>query len=704
MVRRTRRSVRSRREVTDDGSSERYRTRRCNVHRRAGTRVATCQTRQQRFFFTQFVSRRSAFGAAVSGARAAEMDVASERLGRLSLRDGRGGGARSDAAPSDDAWNRRKASSSSRSPAGAESSTSATRCRGCGSRISGKYLVAPNGASYHPDCLACELCRARVRSFVSVKTRPDLLCCASCHDARFAETCARCRAPLHGSILSALGVKWHADCFRCSICDAPHVSTFVEHDGGAVCKPCHLAHVAERCAGCGEGIDGEFLRALGRKYHRGCFRCVECRADVSTSYLTHDDRPWCRACHVAVHAERCACGCGRGVEGSIVSALGKKYLDGHFRCAECRGAFANGSFVRVASRAGGEKDTAVCDACYAANHAEKCAVCATALVNCRFSRTTDHGEPMCVACARAPGAVCDDCGRCVPERWRRRAAVPSSSARRTARRASGGEAIVGQCESCARSAVLDDASAARLMNRVIAALTGMGARGVDPDARINVELVDADRLARAADKRHRGPNAAGPRGVTRTKIALEGVAPRERWTEIVDGWALERARSETERAERRFASGKSPGTTRRDAKRALADPDVEVRERRFLKGVMLLRGMSENAAGAVLAHEYGHCYLFLGRFPALELRDEEGICELFAWMWLGGGLSVSAATTTTVNGEDESANARRRRLMETREDPVYGDGFRAAKRGLDACGGNLAKFLEHVRRHGELPR
>ena len=119
------------------------------------------------------------------------------------------------------------------------------------------------------------------------------------------------------------------------------------------------------------------------------------------------------------------------------------------------------------------------------------------------------------------------------------------------------------------------------MNRVIAALTGMGARGVDPDARINVELVDADRLARAADKRHRGPNAAGPRGATRTKIALEGVAPRERWTEIVDGWALERARSETERAERRFASGKSPGTTRRDAKRALADPDVEVRERRF---------------------------------------------------------------------------------------------------------------------------
>ena len=333
VVRRTRRSVRSRREVTDDGSSERYRTRRCNVHRRAGTRVATCQTRQQRFFFTQFVSRRLAFGAAVSGARAAEMDVASERLGRLSLRDGRGGGARSDAAPSDDAWiaeRRRRRVVPPRVP----SLRRRRRDAAGAARASPVSTSSPPTVRVTIRTASRASCAARACG-VSSRSRPGPISCAArrATRARFAETCARCRAPLHGSILSALGVKWHADCFRCSICDAPHVSTFVEHDGGAVCKPCHLAHVAERCAGCGEGIDGEFLRALGRKYHRGCFRCVECRADVSTSYLTHDDRPWCRACHVAVHAERCACGCGRGVEGSIVSALGKKYLDGHFRCA-----------------------------------------------------------------------------------------------------------------------------------------------------------------------------------------------------------------------------------------------------------------------------------------------------------------------------------------------------------------------------------
>jgi hypothetical protein len=82
--------------------------------------------------------------------------------------------------------------------------------------------------------------------------------------------------------------------------------------------------------------------------------------------------------------------------------------------------------------------------------------------------------------------------------------------------------------------------------------------------------------------------------------------------------------------------------------------------------------------GAVLAHEYGHVFLFTRRFPALSLQTEEGICELFAWLWLGGGAGARAGGkgggSGTINGEDEGQNARRRRLMESRKDAVYGDG------------------------------
>lgn len=55
------------------------------------------------------------------------------------------------------------------------------------------------------------------------------------------------------------------------------------------------------------------------------------------------------------------------------------------------------------------------------------------------------------------------------------------------------------------------------------------------------------------------------------------------------------------------------------------------------------------------------------------------------------------------DGEDEAQNARRRRVMEEREDAVYGDGFRLAKKALDACAGDLGALLEHVLQHGGFP-
>ena len=388
------------------------------------------------FVTIQFVSRCSARGDAVFGARAAEMDVASERLGALS--EGRSRRWR--------AYRRGTFGRRLRSPKGVfvESFPRGCRVFDVGDAMPRVRLAhlrrvprRPQPRELPPGLPRVRAVRARVRSFVSVKTRPDLLCCASCHDARFAETCARCRAPLRGSILSALGVKWHADCFRCTICAAPHVSTFVEHDGGAVCKPCHLAHVAERCAGCDEGIDGEFLRALGRKYHRGCFRCVNCRADVSASYLTHDDRPWCRACHVEVHAERCACGCGRGVEGSLVSALGKS---------------TSADTSDAPSVAAPSRTVPSC-AWRPARAARRTRPCATRVTprttrrsaRCALRRWSTAVSPerriTASRCARVRSRAGRGVRRLRPMRSRAMASprrAPSSSARRTARRASGG--------------------------------------------------------------------------------------------------------------------------------------------------------------------------------------------------------------------------------------------------------------------------
>ena len=213
--------------------------------------------------------------------------------------------------------------------------------------------------------------------------------------------------------------------------------------------------------------------------------------------------------------------------------------------------------------------------------------------------------------------------------------------------------------------------------------------------------------------------------MTRTKREISGHAPTEKWVQIVDGWRVDREMEDEDESRRDtnyvstalgpspktypktqqapHTQKASPNTVRRIANAALQHPGVFVNETRWVKDVLLLRGMSALATGATVAHEYGHCYLFARKFPALKLKVEEGICELFAWLWLGGGASVSASTRVKANKIDEHENARRRIRMERRVCPVYGDGFRDAKKALELCGGDLWVLLEHVKRKGELP-
>jgi paxillin len=96
----------------------------------------------------------------------------------------------------------------------------------------------------------------------------------------------------------------------------------------AVCKRCHVDVVAEKCDTCNKGLVGEYIHALGGKFHRACFLCRACGAEVASRYVAHRGAPHCRGCHADLVAERCACGCGRGMTGAVTSALGRKFIEG----------------------------------------------------------------------------------------------------------------------------------------------------------------------------------------------------------------------------------------------------------------------------------------------------------------------------------------------------------------------------------------
>jgi hypothetical protein len=111
--------------------------------------------------------------------------------------------------------------------------------------------------------------------------------------------------------------------------------------------------------------------------------------------------------------------------------------------------------------------------------------------------------------------------------------------------------------------------------------------------------------------------------------------------------------------------------------------------RRTIGYIYVLDGLPRVHTAMLFAHEIGHAWLFLHEFPALPLVVEEGLCELWASRWL-------AAPAV----KDKLAQFLLQQL-EKNTDPVYGDGYRAARKALRSR--TLPGLLEYTRRHRSLP-
>lgn len=88
----------------------------------------------------------------------------------------------------------------------------------------------------------------------------------------------------------------------------------------------------------------------------------------------------------------------------------------------------------------------------------------------------------------------------------------------------------------------------------------------------------------------------------------------------------------------------------------------------------------------MLAHELGHCFVWREGFTFLSKQEEEGLCELFAYLWLTKLHHMMANKSEIDNNEilylvtsftDEDVEFHRRR-MENNKNEMYGDGFKEA--------------------------
>jgi len=197
-------------------------------------------------------------------------------------------------------------------------------------------MISSMGTFWHKDCFCCcecdRLLDAYEDDFYDLDGRP---CCSS-HDTPV--TCISCARPIvpTSDAISALGEAWHARCFTCSEpgCERQFspADTDVEMKMGmAIC----VRHGMRSCCYCTERIESrDVVEVDGRDWHRRCFVCSTCGAQVDprgTAYIMADGLPSCKS-----HLRSCA-RCGEAVEAADLVLVQGEDLHSFCFCCDMQG-------------------------------------------------------------------------------------------------------------------------------------------------------------------------------------------------------------------------------------------------------------------------------------------------------------------------------------------------------------------------------
>ena len=112
--------------------------------------------------------------------------------------------------------------------------------------------------------------------------------------------------------------------------------------------------------------------------------------------------------------------------------------------------------------------------------------------------------------------------------------------------------------------------------------------------------------------------------------------------------------------------------------------------------MVCLFGLPRDYLATVLAHEAGHVYMARANFPDLNDSAREGLCELFAFLWLQQPDADALAGAP-------SDRRYRVHCIENNEHKIYSDGFRSALAAYQGTGSSLSTLLEQVVAVGGLP-
>eukprot|EP00055_Hartaetosiga_balthica_P004462 m.11720 g.11720 ORF g.11720 m.11720 type:complete len:406 (+) comp3879_c0_seq1:123-1340(+) len=214
-------------------------------------------------------------------------------------------------------------------------------CALCKKPVTGSVVEAL-GLRFHVDhfqCIKCEQSLAQ-QQFHKHQGMPF---CSSCYHEETAPTCAGCNKAITVTCVKAFGKMWHVDCLLCDQCKKPLGNEFFQVGEKTICGACHKQQ-GYTCARCGKPATQEVISAMGKYWHADCFTCNVCHKEFpNQQFFEMDGDPYCS---YHFHEKKgVICGqCNRSIVGGFVQAMGKKWHKDHFMCNLCHVSLANAQF------------------------------------------------------------------------------------------------------------------------------------------------------------------------------------------------------------------------------------------------------------------------------------------------------------------------------------------------------------------------
>uniref|UniRef100_A0A1I8H094 Transforming growth factor beta-1-induced transcript 1 protein n=1 Tax=Macrostomum lignano TaxID=282301 RepID=A0A1I8H094_9PLAT len=171
------------------------------------------------------------------------------------------------------------------------------KCAYCQEAILDRCVTALD-KSWHPEHFFCQQCTAPFTESSGFHERDGKPYCADCYNDAFAPKCAACSKAITSNYLTALEKMWHTECFVCRDCGSDFsTGSFYEHEGQPYCELHYHAHRGSLCMACEKPITSKCITAMGRKFHPQCFECTFCKNELSKgTFKERENKPYCSEC------------------------------------------------------------------------------------------------------------------------------------------------------------------------------------------------------------------------------------------------------------------------------------------------------------------------------------------------------------------------------------------------------------------------